>query len=46
MTMARSCGMRRLKAGLLTLDEAELQAKNSSIAPEILSELTLIKLLR
>lgn len=41
---ARSYGARRLKQGLLKLDDAELAAKSSSADPDFLLELLLIKL--
>lgn len=44
MQQARSYGMANFKKGLLRIDEAELQAKNSSQDPDFLVEMLIIKL--
>ncbi|MBA3815435.1 MAG: DNA polymerase III subunit delta [Parachlamydiaceae bacterium] len=41
---ARSYGMLSLKEGLLKVDQTELQAKNSSVDPDFLAEMLVIKL--
>lgn len=41
---AQSYGMPNFKKGLLAIDEAELQAKNSAIDPEFLADLLIVKL--
>lgn len=41
---ARSWGVKKLKTGLLHIDNFELKAKNSSIDPEILTELLIVQL--
>lgn len=42
---ARSYGMNALKEGLLKIDQAELQAKNSLADPEFLTEMLMFKLI-
>lgn len=42
---ARSYGMPSLKDGLLKIDHTELQAKNSSVDPDFLAEMLIIKLI-
>lgn len=44
MALAQGYGLEGLKAGLIKIDETELQSKSSSINPEFLVELLLIKL--
>lgn len=44
LRQAQSYGMARFKKGLLAIDEAELQAKNSSADPEFLADLLIIKI--
>lgn len=41
---SQTYGMQRFKQGLLAIDEAEIQAKNSAIDPEFLAERLIIKL--
>lgn len=42
---ARSYGMAALKEGILKIDHTEFQAKNSSVDPEFLTEVLIIKLI-
>lgn len=42
--MARGYGQKRFKKALLAIDNAELKSKNSATDPELLLELTIIKL--
>jgi DNA polymerase III subunit delta len=44
MQLAQSYGMSRFKAGMLTIDEMELKAKNSPSGDALLAELLIIKL--
>lgn len=44
LNMARQYGIERFKQGILSLDEAELMAKNSMMDPEFLLEKLIIKL--
>lgn len=44
LQLAREYGMNRFKAGMLTLDAAELAAKNSTSDDELLAELVIAKL--
>lgn len=41
---AQTYGMNNFKKGLLAIDEAELQAKNSSVDPEFLADMLIVKL--
>ncbi len=45
MTLSQSYGMQSFKAGLLKIDEIELQAKNSGLSIDFLAELLMIKLI-
>ncbi len=44
LRQAQTYGMSRFRKGLLAIDEAELQAKNSAIDPDFLTEMLIIKL--
>jgi DNA polymerase III subunit delta len=44
LQMAQNYGMERFKRGMILLDEAEFQAKNSQGDPDLLAELLMIKL--
>jgi DNA polymerase III subunit delta len=44
IAFSQGYGMQGFKAGLLTIDEAELQAKNSGLNTDFLAELLMIKL--
>lgn len=44
LSMAKNYGLRSFKMALIEIDKMELQAKNSSLNPELLIELLMIKL--
>jgi DNA polymerase-3 subunit delta len=44
MALAQSYGLQNCKNGLLSIDETELQAKNSALEASLLADLLMIKL--